>query len=50
MLMEFLYRFCRIAQPEIGRLGGGIDYSARQQGQEQAAKEACAGQQAIVFL
>jgi putative transposase len=28
MLMEFLYRFCGIAQPEIGRLVGGIDYSA----------------------
>ena len=28
MLMEFLYRFCRITQPEIGRLVGGIDYSA----------------------
>ena len=28
MLMEFLYRFCKIAQPEIGKLLGGIDYSA----------------------
>jgi putative transposase len=28
MLMEFLYRLCRITQPEIGRLLGGIDYSA----------------------
>jgi len=28
MLMEFLYRFCQITQPEIGRLMGGIDYSA----------------------
>ena len=28
MLMEFLYRFCKIAQPEIGKLVGGIDYSA----------------------
>ena len=28
MLMEFLYRFCHITQPEIGRLVGGIDYSA----------------------
>ena len=27
MLMELLYRFCRIPQPEIGRLVGGIDYS-----------------------
>jgi hypothetical protein len=28
MLMELLYRFCQITQPEIGRLLGGIDYSA----------------------
>jgi REP element-mobilizing transposase RayT len=28
MLMEFLHRFCRMSQPEIGRLVGGIDYSA----------------------
>lgn len=28
MLMEFLYRFCQITQPEIGRLVGGLDYSA----------------------
>jgi putative transposase len=28
MLMELLYRFCRITQPEIGKLTGGIDYSA----------------------
>jgi len=28
MLMELLYRFCKISQPEIGRLVGGIDYSA----------------------
>ncbi|MCD4775836.1 MAG: transposase [Candidatus Aegiribacteria sp.] len=28
MLMELLYRFCRITQPEIGRLLGGIDYSS----------------------
>lgn len=28
MLMEFLHRFCQISQPEIGRLVGGIDYSA----------------------
>lgn len=27
MLMEFLYRFCNIKQPEIGRLLGNIDYS-----------------------
>jgi hypothetical protein len=28
MLMEFLYRFCKITQSEIGELLGGIDYSA----------------------
>ena len=28
MLMELLYRFCMITQPQIGRLLGGIDYSA----------------------
>ncbi|MBA4396811.1 MAG: hypothetical protein C0394_05450 [Syntrophus sp. (in: bacteria)] len=28
MLMELLYRFCSIRQPEIGKLLGGIDYSA----------------------
>ncbi len=28
MLMELLYRFCQITQPEIGLLVGGIDYSA----------------------
>jgi len=28
MLMELLYRFCNITQTEIGRLMGGIDYSA----------------------
>jgi len=28
MLMEPLYRLCRITQPEIGKLVGGIDYSA----------------------
>ena len=28
MLMELLYRFCNITQPEIGGLMGGIDYSA----------------------
>jgi REP element-mobilizing transposase RayT len=27
MLMEVLYRYCRLTQPEIGRLVGGIDYS-----------------------
>jgi putative transposase len=28
ILMEYLYRFCRLDQAEIGRLMGGIDYSA----------------------
>jgi REP element-mobilizing transposase RayT len=28
ILMELLYRFCGIRQPEIGRLIGGLDYSA----------------------
>jgi len=28
MLMEFLYRLCGMTQPEIGKLLGGIDYSA----------------------
>ena len=28
ILMEFLHRFYLISQPEIGRLVGGIDYSA----------------------
>jgi putative transposase len=28
MLMEFLYRFCKITQTEIGKLLGGIDYSS----------------------
>lgn len=27
-LMELLYRHCKITQPEIGRLVGGIDYSS----------------------
>ena len=28
MLIELLYRFCQVTQPQIGRLVGGIDYSA----------------------
>jgi len=28
MLMELLYRFCHLTQPQIGELVGGIDYSA----------------------
>ena len=34
MLMELLYRFCRITQPEIGKLIGGIDYSVVSQAQK----------------
>jgi putative transposase len=28
MLMELIYRFCQISQPEIGKLVGGLDYAA----------------------
>jgi putative transposase len=28
ILMELIYRFCRISQPEIGKLVGGLDYAA----------------------
>ena len=28
ILMELLYRYCKITQPEIGQLMGGIDYSS----------------------
>jgi REP element-mobilizing transposase RayT len=28
MLMELLYRYCRLTQPEIGKIVGGIAYSA----------------------
>ena len=28
MLMEMLYSHCKITQPEIGLLTGGIDYSS----------------------
>ena len=28
MLMELLYRYCRLTQPEIGKIVGGTDYSA----------------------
>ena len=38
MLMEFLYRFCRITQPEIGRIVGGIDYSAVSQARSRLQK------------
>lgn len=34
MLMEILYRFCQISQPEIGNLMGGIDYSAVSRGRK----------------
>ncbi|MFH1038426.1 MAG: hypothetical protein V1789_07150, partial [PVC group bacterium] len=38
MLMELLYRLCSIAQPEIGRLVGGIDYSAVSQARKRFQK------------
>ena len=38
MLMELLYRFCSITQPEIGRLVGGIDYSAVSQARKRLRK------------
>jgi hypothetical protein len=38
MLMEFLYRFCKITQPEIGRIVGGIDYSAVSQARRRLQK------------
>jgi len=38
LLMELLYRFCRITQPEIGRLVGGIDYSAVSQARNRLQK------------
>ena len=39
MLMEFLYRFCRITQPEIGKIVGGIDYSAVSQARTRLQKK-----------
>ena len=39
MLMEFLYRFCRITQPEIGEFLGGIDYSAVSQARNRLQKK-----------
>ena len=38
MLMELLYRLCPINQPEIGRLVGGIDYSAVSQARKRLWK------------
>lgn len=38
MLMELLYRFCPVTQPEIGRLVGGIDYSAVSQARKRLRK------------
>jgi len=38
MVMEFLYRFCRITQPEIGTIVGGIDYSAVSQARSRLQK------------
>ncbi len=39
ILMEMLYRFCNITQPEIGRLLGGIDYSAVSQARKRLHKK-----------
>lgn len=38
MLMEFLYRFCIITQPQIGEIAGGIDYSAVSQARSRLQK------------
>ncbi len=38
MLMELLYRHCLITQPEIGRMVGGIDYSAVSQARKRLRK------------
>jgi putative transposase len=38
MLMELMYRFCQISQPEIGRIEGGIDYSAVSQAKSRLHK------------
>jgi len=38
MVMEFLYRFCRITQPQIGEIVGGIDYSAVSQARSRLQK------------
>jgi chromosomal replication initiation ATPase DnaA len=38
MLMEFLYRFCRITQPEIGTIVGRIEYSAVSQARRRLQK------------
>jgi REP element-mobilizing transposase RayT len=38
MLMEFLYRFSQITQPEIGKMVGGVDYSAVSQARSRLRK------------
>jgi REP element-mobilizing transposase RayT len=38
MLMEFLYRFSQITQPQIGKMVGGIDYSAVSQARSRLRK------------
>lgn len=48
MLMELLYRLCKLTQPEIGKLVGGIDYSAvsqaRKRLQVKLQNEPCHGE------
>jgi chromosomal replication initiation ATPase DnaA len=39
MLMELLYRMCNFTRPEIGRLLGGIDYSAVSQARKRLPKK-----------
>ena len=39
MLIELLYRFCQIIQPEVGRLVAGKDYSAVIQSEEEVADQ-----------
>ena len=38
MLMELLYRLCAITQPQIGKMVGGIDYSAVSQARKRLRK------------
>lgn len=45
MLMELLYRLCRITQPEIGKLVGGIDYSAVSQARKRFQQKLLEDQQ-----
>jgi chromosomal replication initiation ATPase DnaA len=39
MLMELLYRFCHLTQPQIGELVGGIDYSAVSQARRRLQRQ-----------